>query len=295
MEVAEKKKVLPTPEEIEAKKPSPKPKIPEKDFGYPATIIKKKFLGGKYEKPAFTEEFDKLSSKEKFKTLKEEKKIIDKQIAKMKEENATVGFAPLEILKRRLTKEQGKYTTYKIEKVGREAKQIKRFAESGKPDTKLTEQIDEDLETVFKEFEGKNITDLNNILKGNYSSKSLRQAIQAIKKGQKDGKPAQDIRQEVGEFLQVGVTPSQVVDFATEKPKPLEIAPPKKGEELVGAVPAKDIFDIRSDEMKSLEEKMSKTLSEISKKEKRGPSRSYKFSQKSEKTSPEALKKSAKP
>ncbi len=218
-------KKLPTPAEIEEIKPSPTPKIveekvvktPKEEIGYPAKIIGKKFLGTKHEKPVFSKEYEALTSVEKHKALANEKKLIDKQIAKMKEENVTSGFAQLNILKNTLTKEQKKYSLARVNKARREAEQVKKFAETGNPTTKLTQQINEDLDVVFEEFEGKNLTDLNNLLKEKYSLPVLKQAVAAIKKGQKDGKPAQDIRQEVGDYLQAGTTPPQIVDLATEK------------------------------------------------------------------------------
>ncbi len=211
---------LPSPEEIEAKEPSPKPKevVEEKEeIGYPAKIVSKKFAGEKHEKPVFTEEYNKLEPQEKFKAITQEKKLIDKQIAKMKEENATVGFQPLNRLKTNLGKEQSKYSTSRAHGAGLKQKQIDRFAESGKPDTKLTKQISEDLDVVFEEFEGKSLTDLNNLLKGKYTEKQLNTAVEAIKKGNKDGKAAQDIRKEVGEYLQGGTNPAQIVDLATKE------------------------------------------------------------------------------
>jgi len=218
-EVVEKE--LPTIKEIEAEKESIAPNIPEtvekEEIGYPAKIVQEKFIGGKFEKPTFSEEYEALSSVEKHKALAAEKKLIDKQIAKMKEENATAGFGVLKILKDTLTKEQKKYSPAKVNKERREATQVKKYAETGKPTTKLTEQINEDLDVVFQEFEGKSITDLNNLLKGKYSEKQIKTAVEAIKKGNKDGKAAQDIRQEIGEYLQGGTHPEQIVDLATKE------------------------------------------------------------------------------
>ncbi len=201
-----------------AAKPTPKPKVEEKpEFHYETTVLKKPFSGAKNEKPVFTEKFNALSNPEKHKILTAEKKLIDKELKAKEELNTIVGVAPLKGLKRRLDNIQRKISTAGAVKSGREAKQIDKYAESGKPHTKLTEQIQGDIETVFKEFENKDITDLNNLLKGNYSEKTLKTAVNAIKKGQKDGKAAQDIRKEIGEYLGSGTHPDQVVDLATEK------------------------------------------------------------------------------
>jgi len=162
----------------------------------------------------------KEEKREEHKNIKERREEIKGKIADLKEENASsYEIFKLEQEDKKLLRKQKKVSDAGEVKVKRELNQIDRYAKSGEADTKLTDKIDTKMQDVIDKFREIGVTDFNNILKDDYTEEQLNYAIESIENGQKDGKAAEDIRKEVGEYLVYGTSPEQTKDMAETKPE----------------------------------------------------------------------------
>lgn len=209
--IEEKKKKLnkkPAQPTEEKKEPT------SKNLPYQATILKKDVFIDyeKGKKLPFTEEYIALSPQEKKIKLTEEKRLVDSQIIKNIKEKEPTGN--LVILRRRLTREQKKYSTAAKDKTRREENQLDKYAKTGNAKTNLMQDVDENIIKFINKLDILiNPLSLNKFLKKQYTQNQLLDAINAIKKGVSGNAASVEIRKEIGGYLKEGVTPTQTINI----------------------------------------------------------------------------------
>ena len=118
------------------------------------------------------------------------------------------------ILRRRLTREQRKYSTAAKDKKRREENQLDKYSETGKEKTNLMQDVDEKIMSFINKPDILiNPLSLNKYLKKEYTKNQLLDAINSIKKGNSGNEAAKELRKEIGGYLKEGVTPTQTINI----------------------------------------------------------------------------------
>jgi len=195
------------------KKPTPqKPPPPtKKDFGYPSDVLVGMFGGADKTSPQFSKEFEKLSREEKFQAISDERRAIKDQI----EENDTMhkNSDDLRRLRRKLLNEMGKYSDAKKSAVKTKKDQLDKYAMTGKPSAEPMIPVHEGVVAfVSKDEIVKDPSILNNYITHKFTRAELRSAINSIQLGKPGNLAAKEIRLEIGEYIQSGTHPTQVLE-----------------------------------------------------------------------------------
>jgi len=234
-------------------KPTPKPSFPTtKRPKNPGTtgILSDDYLVGLQVK--WSDKYKALPEAEKFKALQAERKSLSDRI-KSAEDKESYDVWEMEETYRVLGREMRKYSKAAETKTRREETQLDRYSESGKPDTNLTKQVHEDINSLMEVYEVRD-TDLEAYFEYRYTPNQIAAAVEAIRKGNKDGKAAAEIRKEIGGYLATGTRPAQVKELIDEK---VEINAEKSGmESAEGDTGIDTDFDFGAN-VKSEEPKMS--------------------------------------